>query len=332
MSDIGIKDITVSIEKAEIPGAAGLNTPLVIQGGASEAVEFTECKKITDVVTAGFGEDTDVYKQCKTIFAQKERPEKIAVCAVSGTIVDGLKAMKNKNFRQIIAIPGQDGETIQQIADYVESTDDKMLFISVDSIEKLPSKKPERTFAIVYKGTSECVDGAVVGATAGLVTGTFTYKNIVLTDIEPDDLDIVEVKAIHDAGGICILRKAGDVVTSEGTVMFGEYADIIDSIDYIRSEIEYQCQKVANKNKRIAYTNSGISMLETTVYNVLSDAFGMGIIDEDEKGNGRFSTSFLKKEECDENDRKKRIYDGGSFEFALRGAIHYANIKGTLVI
>lgn len=331
MENFGIKDITVSIEKAEIPGVEGLNIPLIIQGGASDAVEFTECKKIADVLAAGFNEDSAVYKQCKTVFEQKERPEKIAVCAVTGSIVDGLKEMKNLDFRQIIAIPVEDGDTLQQLVDYVDSTENKMLFISVDSVEKIPANKTDRVYTIVYKGSSECVEGAVVGATAGLVTGTFTYKNIVLTGIEPDDLDILDVKQIHEAGANCILRKAGDVVTSEGFVLSGEYADVIDGMDYIISNIEYDCQKVANKNKRIAYKNSGISILETTVYNVLKKAFDMGIIDEDENGAGRFSTSFKKREECDADDRKKRIYDGGSFEFALCGAIHYAKIKGTLV-
>ncbi len=50
------------------------------------------------------------------------------------------------------------------------------------------------------------------------------------------------------------MQKAGDVVTSEGTVLSGEYADIIDSKDYVIRNITYKSQKLLNNSKSLHLT------------------------------------------------------------------------------
>lgn len=328
-----IKDITVTITEAEIPGQIGVYTPLIIQGNATKAIPYTECKILKDVVAAGFEEETGVYKQCAAIVAQNNRPRVFAVCAVTTNIVAELPNIaKEHSFRQVIAVPGESGDTLEELTSYFDAAENKMLFIAVDAAEKLPQTKPDHALAIVYAGKSEGIEGAIVGATAGLATGSFTYKNIVLNGIVPDDLSASEVKAIHDKGAICILRKAGDVVTSEGYVMSGEYADAIDGIDYIVSNIEHDVQKCLNKNPKVPYTDVGIAQLEAVTYNVLASAYQMGIIDTDDSNSPAFATHFKTRAECSAGDKAARVYNGGNFEFSVMGAIHYAHIEGTVVI
>lgn len=67
-------------------------------------------------------------------------------------------------------------------------------------------------------------------------------------------------------------------MTSEGTVMGGEYADIIDSKDYVVRNIAYKSQKLLNSSPKLAFDNTGISQLEGVVTNVLKEASLMGII------------------------------------------------------
>lgn len=248
-------------------------------------------------------------------------------------MTETLNQIKEKDFRQVIPILGEDDDTLPELAAYVEATEDKMLFVRVADVSELSGiGKMDRTLAIVYTGTDDGVEGALVGATTGLTVGSFTYKNILINGIEPDMLTDPQIEAVHDAGGICVVRKAGDVVTSEGIVMSGEYADVIDSKDYVIRNIAYKSQKLLNSSPKLAFDNTGISQLESVVTNVLKEASMMGIIAMDENGLPLYSTSFAPRAEAENVDRAARNYKGGKFSFELAGAIHYATISGTVEV
>lgn len=328
---MAIKDVEVNISKQSLPGNTGVGTPLVIQGKAERAVEYTECRKIEEVVTAGFEAETPVYKQCEAIFMQENKPQVVAVCATAGKISDELPKLKNHQFRQIIPVLGAD-DTLQEIVTYVDTTPDKMVFTSVKKETDIAQIKSDRLFAIVYNGKSSGVEGAVVGASAGYKAGEITYKNLILKGIEPEDLTEDKIDPIHKAGAVCILKKAGDVVTSEGYVTSGEYADVIDSIDFVVNNIVEKTQKLLNTSPKIPYSNTGISQLEAVTYGVLLTAYNQGIIGDTDKGAPDFSTCFIKREDLDPEDIQKRIYNGGKFSFSVLGAIHYAKINGLLTV
>ena len=326
-----VKDITVNIAVSSATGSEGLGNPLVIVGNAEAAVDYKECNGLDDVVAAGFAAETEIYKACAAIFGQADKPKTVAVCATNDTIAAWVTANKDKDFRHIIPILGAD-ETLADIVTVVNTLDNKMLFATVKTKETLPATKSERVVCVVYNGASAYPNAAVVGASAGLAAGSFTYKNLILTGIEPEDLGAAEVEAIHDAGGICIVKKAGDVVTSEGKTTDGEYVDIVDSKDYIISNIVYQGQKLLNNSKKLSFDNVGITQLENVVTNVLADAFNNGIIAVNEDGEPAYSTNFAGRADVSAGDRATRKYNGGKFSFDLAGAIHNATVNGTIVV
>lgn len=327
-------DVVVKITQKQVAGSAGFGVPLIIQGKAAAAKEYAEYASLSDITEAGFTKETEIYKQCEKIFMQAERPDRVAVCTGLGTVTETLTLIKDKDFRQVIPIlGGEEDDTLTELAGYIETTGDKMLFIkTVDTSTLAAIGKMDRTLAIVYSGTDAGVEGAVVGATAGRIVGSFTYKNIIIKGITADPLTDSKIDAIHEAGAICVVRKAGDIVTSEGTVMSGEYADIIDSKDYIIRNIAYKSQKLLNSTPKLSFDNVGISQLEGVVTNVLSEAYGMGMIAVDEDGIPLYSTSFATRAETSEGDRAQRTYNGGKFSFSLAGAIHYAQITGTVEV
>lgn len=326
-----VKDIVVNIAISSATGSIGLGNPLVIVGNADAAVDYKECNGLDDVVAAGFAIGTEAYKACAMLFGQKDKPKTVAVCAINGTIAEWLLANKTKDFRQIVPIMGAD-EALADIITVVNTTDDKMLFAHVKTKDELPTTKSERVVCVVYNGASAYPNAAVVGAAAGLAAGSYTYKNLIITGIEPEDLGAAAVQEIHDAGGFCIIKKAGDVVTSEGITTDGEYIDVVDSKDYIISNIVYQGQKLLNDNKKLSFDNVGISMLENAVTNVLADAYNNGIIATTDDGEPDYSTNFAGRNEVSASDRAARKYNGGKFSFGLAGAIHNANVNGTIVV
>lgn len=327
-----VKDITVNITTSSAVGSVGLGFPLVIEGMAQKDIAYTECNSIADVVKAGFAEDSAVYKACAVIFAQANKPKTVAVCATKGKVGAWLTANGTMGYRQIVPILGADDSTAAELVTAVDNLGAKMLFLEVETAAELPATKSERVVGVVYAGTSEHANAAVVGASAGLAAGSFTYKNLVLTGIEPEELTVAQVEAVHEAGGMCIIKKAGDVVTSEGKTTDGEYIDIVDSKDYVINNIIYKGQKLLNTNKKVPYDNVGISMLENVVTNVLADAFRNGIIATNDDGTGAYSTSFESRADVPASDRAARTYNGGHFTFDLAGAIHNATINGTVVI
>lgn len=327
-----VKDITVNITTASVAGSIGLGVPLVITGGAETPVAYTECGSLADVLAAGFAAEDEVYKACAVIFAQKDKPKSVAVCATDKKIAVWLAENAGKDFRQIVAVCGEEDSTVEEMVTAVSALESKMLFLAVANTSELPATQSERVVAVVYSGNSAYANAAVVGASAGLAAGSFTYKNLVLTGIEAEDLTAAQVKTIHDAGGICIIKKAGDVVTSEGKTTDGEYIDVVDSKDYVINNIVYQGQKLLNSNAKLSFDNVGISQLENVVTSVLADAFRNGIIAANEDGTPAYSTRFASRADVPAGDRAARTYNGGSFTFDLAGAIHNATVNGTIEV
>ena len=327
-------DVVVNITQKQVAGTAGFGVPLIIQGMGTAAKEYAEYGSLDEVMEAGFTQDHPIYGQCLKLFMQNDRPAKVAICVGTGKVTETLNLIKEKDFRQVIPIFGDEGDdTLKDLATYIETTEDKMLIIKAADVSELSAiGNLDRTMAVVYAGSDEGVEGALVGATAGLTVGSFTYKNVIIKGIEPDPLTDAQIEAVHKAGGICIVRKAGDIVTSEGTVMSGEYADIIDCKDYIIKNIAYKSQKLLNSSPKLAFDNTGISQLEGVVTNVLKDASIMGIIAVDDDGVPLYATDFDSREETSGADRASRTYKGGRFSFDLAGAIHYATINGTIEV
>ena len=209
-----------------------------------------------------------------------------------------------------------------------------MLFCNVATVEAAADLAGnERTVCMLYAGTDyKCPVAALVGATAGLDAGSFTYKNMILKGITPEVLKDAQLDTAHKANLICFVTKAGDNVTSEGKTCSGEYVDIVDSKDYIIQNIEYRCQKVLNKLPKVPFDNNGIATLEGETLSVLRDAYSNGIIAVNDEGEPDYSVNFATRSQTPAGDRAVRQYNGGTFTFGLAGAIHNAEITGEIIV
>lgn len=328
-------DIKVIINTQKVVGKIGFGIPLILSGKETTATAYTECKSL-DEVKKVFAETTNVYKAAKLLFMQDNAPAKIAVCGLTDKVTTGISSILNNDWRQLIVTStGTEGEdTIKDIADYIETTGDKMYFASVSDLTDITGITGNDRTVLFYYDIENVVEpvAALVGATAGLKVGSFTYKNIILKGLEPLELSDTQINNIHSKGAITFVTKAGDNVTTEGKVVSGEYIDIIDSKDYIIKNLEYQTQKTLNNSLKVPYTNQGIAMLESVAINVLQDAFNNGIIATDEDGNPDYSVNYAMREETEDSDRAARKYLGGQFSFSLSGAVHEAEIVGEILV
>ena len=334
-----MNDVKVKIDLAKPIGYTGLGIPLILvkltaAPSDGKLQEYTDGITFDDIKEA-YDKESGVYKAAELIFMQDNKPKQIAICETTSTVVEWLEAKGNlsHNWRQLICIGA--ANEIAEISAAIEKTDDKMYFASVpaDDTTEFDRENVKRT-VMLYCSDKKYPnpEAALVGATAGLKAGSFTYHDTILKGITPQNLSDDEIAKIHKKGGITFVTKAGDNVTSEGITLGGEYIDIVDSEDYVIQQITYRTQRLLNSSKKIPYTNNGIALLESVVVDVLQGAFNNGIIATTADGSPDFTVNFALREDTTEEQRSTRKYIGGQFTFALAGAVHYVEITGEITL
>lgn len=342
-----MNDVKVVIELSKASPRAGFGFPLVITGYCEtypfSYIETSSLDELKNICGENIdGNAAALFKAVELLFMQDNAPSKIAVAAPAESALEYLPSVIDKGWRQLIVVGASDEETVE-ISNYIESCGANKLFFtkalyfetgSVGSGEIASDFEVnnKRTVAVAVSSMdANCLEAAVVGATAGLDVGSFTYKNIVLKGVDAQFAIAPAIENVHSNNAITVTKKAGEIVTSEGITCSGEYIDIVDCQDYIIEQIEYQCQSLMNRVPKLHYDERGISALESVVVSVLKDAANQGMIAQNEDGDYMYSVNFLPRSECSDTDISSRHYTGGSFEFTLAGAIHTAKITGQII-
>lgn len=333
-------DVNVTIRLSEAAGSAGFGVPLILISKASSEIAYQVFGSLDELPGAGYAENTTAYKLFRIMKMQDSRPRMIAVAQVKGKASEALANYRGK-VRQVVTVLGSTGDsTPGEVAAYIETTDDMVYFPVVQEASGLTAFAGlDRTFAGVHSAATQDLAAGIVGATAGMAAGSFTYKNIIVKGVTPDPLSEAEISAIHNASGSAsagygytLQEKAGDIVTTEGKAASGEFMDIVDSFDWTIRNIGYSCQKALNSAPKVPYDNRGIGMLEAATNGVLKNADNMGIIAHDEADVPVYATNFGTRAEASASDRASRAYTLGRFSFDLAGAIHTATVNGAVTV
>lgn len=279
-------------------------------------------------------------------FMQENPPEKIGILSCE---LNSLSNYMNCDWRYLLPI-GVDMANFKKLATTIETCGElKVLghYINTgdykSALEYITAiQSYERTF--VYIGVKTIENGAtsldlnqiptaLIAKTSNKAVGSFTYKNQELKGVYADEgITKAQLKEYHNNNINAFVHKAGYDVTSEGKLLNGEYIDILDTKDWLITQIKYQLQQVLIINDKVPYDNNGISLLENTVANILQDAYNNGMIAEDDDGQPLFTVNFAKRSETKASDREKRQYVEGKFSFDLAGAIHEVTVNGTINI
>lgn len=277
------------------------------------------------------------------MFMQENPPEKIAVLCCDTTTLGEYFA---REWRQLVFCASQN--QAEKVAAMIESAEEmKVMFYGTvyesGSVNDKLDKAYERVYQLASKGSGDSIPSkeleacaaaaALVAVTCNKLVGSFTYKNMQLAYCTPvENISRSELNVYHDANVNVLVTKAGYDVTSEGKTLSGEYLDIIDTKDWLITQIEYQLQQALIINDKIPYDNNGISLLENVVVNILQDAYNNGMIATDDDGNPSYTVDFAPRSETKASDREVRRYVEGKFTFDLAGAIHTVTVNGTIRI
>lgn len=329
-----LSDVTVRIDLNQPSGLIGFGKPLIL--ATTETGEpYREYADLEPIAT-DYGADSQAYYAAEALFSQGDyRPERVAIAAApfSATgFTDVLRDNYNRDWYFVILTSDAQADQIT-VADYIEANGRKMFAARVPTIaqlQALEANEYDRTFAFYHTSPDSFPEAALVGAAGSRDVGSVTWKNMQLNNIVSLDLSQTDLNLVDDANGITYVKKAGESGTSEGTVLSGEYIDVIMSKDWIQVNIENAVQKVLARSPKVPYTNAGIGQLEAATLGVLQAGYRQDMIADNADGLPAFSTDFPTREETTPGDRAARHLDGAKFSFELAGAIHTATITGTI--
>lgn len=334
-------DVIVNIDIKKVTGLnVDFGKPLIIAELASEVAyqEFQSLEDVKEIYTGTTDAEQKVVAMAEMIFSQEHKPKKIAIACSAPTeegaetpaLVDLLNNIYEKDWYYLLSVDNEQ-DTIIALADLVEVKKRKMFVTRTSSstvLTAVKAKDYQRTVVFFHEPVGEYADAGLVGECGAQTVGSITWKFKTIKGLTPADYSQSKVDSIHAEGGICYVTKAGDNITSEGIVVNGEFIDVINAMDWVQFNIELRVQKLFNYNPKIPYTNNGIAMIENEVLGVLQDAYNNGMISEDNDNLPEYRTDFPGRNAITEEDRRKREYNLGSFEFVLAGAIHIAIIRG----
>ncbi|MCI3027688.1 DUF3383 domain-containing protein [Desemzia sp. C1] len=327
-----ISDVTVKITVQTPASVVGLGNPAIFVKGTTAGM-----KSYSDLegLAADYAVGTGVYNKAKTIFAQLNKPAKVLVV----TYAEGAVAAAADNaFYEDwhFALLAEYNETdALALSNFVEEQNYKFVVLQVEMAEELlPYENNSLTIGLVHSKPAEALDAALVGDAANATVGSITWKfRQNLAGITPDNINRTELDAIHAAGGIAYVSKAGVSQTSEGKTVGGEFIDAIHGEHWVKATIESRVQSLLANTDKLSFDANGIALLDAELTTVLQQAFINGIVDMvDESGEPDFAVVALQRADLDPADIAARNYKGLSFTYRRSGAIHSVAVTGTVEV
>ena len=166
--------------------------------------------------------------------------------------------------------------------------------------------------------------------------GSETTAFKTLTSIYPAELTSTQIQNIVDADLNYFVKVGNKNITMNGKTRSGEWADVIRFRDWLKNDMQVRVVNLFIVNTKIPYTDEGIAVIHNAMIASLKRGQVKGGIcrDEfDEDGNRipGFATSVPLASSLTASERASRRLTGLKFSARIAGAIHFAEIKGSLV-
>ena len=308
-----------------------------------------------DLLEYGYTATETAYKAATVVFSQNPKPSEIKICArgevksKKETITEVLNRAKAETVFYGVHISSFTEETdVQEAISWAEANE-KLFCFEYTNIDKFPVKNTSfyRSFAIF----SGLPDGyaesdtqpsenafAALGWMAkcfGYEPGSETWAYKELAGIVPSALSKDNKNKLVEKNVSAFLRYAGSNITTGGKTLAGEWIDVIRFRDWLKNELQVSVFNILKVNRKVPYTDSGISLIEGAMETVLKKAQDIGGVSRTEySADGAeipgFTVSVPKASGLDEATRKSRKLTSCEWTARLAGANHIVEISGKL--
>jgi hypothetical protein len=193
----------------------------------------------------------------------------------------------------------------------------------------LKSAAYARTMGIYHPSNGAFADAAWVGRCLPLDPGSETWAHKTLKGVTATRITPTWRTNILNKKGNVYETIAGRNITEFGTVADGEYFDVVRFVDWLKARIAERVFSTLTDqaNSKIPYTNRGIALIVGDVRAVLKSGVAVGGLVED-----TIVVSAPRAEDVDPADKAARLLKNVIFTATLQGAIHTAQIKGTVTV
>ena len=166
-------------------------------------------------------------------------------------------------------------------------------------------------------------------------SGSETSAFKTLAVVTPSDLATTEIDHLVDLNLCYVITVGGRIITMNGKTLAGEWADIIRFRDWLKNDMQVRVVNLMLTNAKIPYTDSGIALVQNQMLAALKAGVNAGGIAEeefDEDGNSipSYVTSVPLASSITASQKASRNLVDCTFKARLAGAIHFAELKGSL--
>lgn len=316
---------------------------------------------LDEVIAAGWevsGDTPDpVGVAARVAFSQSPMPTMIYIAPVQATeegtaetAVSAITRAMNTAGWYIVCTAGIDPKEYESIAEYVE-TQEKMFYYTeleyfANGNKPGVGKNYLRTHGIYGRENSSqlaedipaenhYMNVAFAAKILNYEAGSETTAFKSLSLVHPSDLSTAEMNALKDSCITFFTTVGNKNITLGGKVLAGEWADIVRFRDWLKNDMQVRVMNAFVANPKIPYTDAGIGIVQNQMLASLKAGQDVGGIAEDEfdeDGNyiPGYSTSVPLSASISEVNKSARILPDLKFKARLAGAIHVADIKGSL--
>lgn len=166
-------------------------------------------------------------------------------------------------------------------------------------------------------------------------SGSETSAFKVLASVYPSALNSTEMKALADASLNYFITVGSKNISMNGKVMADEWADIIRFRDWLKNDMQVRVVNLFVTRPKVPYTDSGIALVQNQMIASLKSGQDVGGIAEDEfDEDGEtipgYTTSVPLAASLSASEKASRKLTKCKFKARLAGAIHFAEITGSL--
>ena len=143
------------------------------------------------------------------------------------------------------------------------------------------------------------------------------------------------MRALADANLNYFITVGNKNITMNGKVVGDEWADIIRFRDWLKNDMQVRVVNLFITRPKVPYTDSGISLVQNQMIASLKagqDAGGIAEEEFDEDGNSipGYTTSVPLAASLSASEKASRRLTKCTFKARLAGAIHFAELTGSL--
>lgn len=317
---------------------------------------------IDAVVDAGWsitGNDADpVGLAAQVAFSQSPTPAKIYIAPIqvgedkeAETAVTTIQRAVATAGWYVVCTAGVAASEYESIAAYIETQEKMFLYTELDYFGESGNKASTtdvyfRTAGIVGVENSAQTNDTVTPANKYLNVGfaakwlnyesgteTAAYKQ--LAGVQPSSLTATEMTNISDDSLNYFVTVGNKNITVGGVTRAGEWMDVIRFRDWLKNDMQVRVVNLFVTNSKIPFTDAGIALIQNQMLASLKAGQDVGGIAEeefDEDGNSipGYTTSVPTAASLSASEKASRKLSGLTFKARLSGAIHVADLNGSL--